>query len=123
MLTKRDPLEPSLAAGHLLLPHSTRRRPLLASAAAAHVALSVSWTGVLARLPSGTVTGAVAGAAIAALDLGTARVIGGPRFGPTAALPVLPQLADHLAFGAIAGWALGQREAQVDRPSAVIRSS
>jgi hypothetical protein len=102
----RDPLEASLAAGHLLLPHSTGRVRLLAAGAVAHGALSFGWTSVLARLPKGLVVGAGAGAAIAALDLGLARVIGGPRFGPTAELPLVPQVADHLAFGALAGWSL-----------------
>ena len=43
--------------------------------------------------------GALAGLAIAALDLGLV----GRRFPRIAALPLLPQLADHAAFGAIAG--------------------
>jgi hypothetical protein len=43
-------------------------------------------------------TGALAGLAIAALDLGVA----GRRFPRIPALPVLPQLADHAAFGAVA---------------------
>ena len=43
--------------------------------------------------------GALAGVAITALDLGLV----GRRLPRIAALPLLPQLADHVAFGAIAG--------------------
>jgi hypothetical protein len=92
------------------VPHSTRRIPLLAAAAVTHGALSLGWTRVLARLAKGPLAGAAArsgaGAVIAALDLGLARVIGGPRFGPIAELPLVLQIADHLAFGALAGWLL-----------------
>jgi hypothetical protein len=104
--TKRDPLEATLAAGRLLLPDEARRVRLLASAAVVHGALSMGWTVVLSRLPGSTLAATAAGAAIAGLDLGAARLIGGARFGPTAELPLVPQIADHLAFGAIAGWLL-----------------
>jgi branched-subunit amino acid ABC-type transport system permease component len=49
--------------------------------------------------------GALAGAAIAALDLG---LIG--RYFPLIdALAFLPQLADHVAFGAVAGLVIARR--------------
>ena len=38
-----DPLEPSLAAGTLLLPHEWRRDRLLAAAAIVHAGLSLGW--------------------------------------------------------------------------------
>jgi hypothetical protein len=103
-----DPLAATRAAGRLLLPGATDPGPLFASAAAAHGALSLWWTAVLSRLPGGPLRAAGYGAAIAALDLGIAHAVRGRRFGPTADLAVLPQLADHLAFAVIARSALGQ---------------
>lgn len=108
LLTGGRPLEPSLAAGTLLLPDEGRALRLLPAAAAAHVALSLGWALALAaalprkRTP---VLGALAGLGIAALDLG---VIGRgyPRI---SALPQLPQVADHLAYGATVGTVLSVR--------------
>jgi len=74
----------------------------------AHLLLSVGWALVLAGLlPRGreVATGAVAGIGIAALDLG----IVGRRFRRVRALPVLPQLVDHVAFGATVGYVLARR--------------
>ena len=49
-----DPLEATLAAGSILLPHETRRRWLLVAAVPVHVALSLGWAAVLTRaLPRG----------------------------------------------------------------------
>jgi hypothetical protein len=68
----------------------------------AHAGLSLGWAAVLTRvLPRRwpVLGGAVAGLAIAALDLGLAR-----RYWPRiAALPLVPQVADHVAFGALVG--------------------
>jgi hypothetical protein len=49
--------------------------------------------------------GVCAGAAIAALDLGLI----GRRFARIRALPLAPQVADHLAFGAVVGVVLSAR--------------
>jgi hypothetical protein len=49
--------------------------------------------------------GAAAGVGIAALDLG----VGGRLFPRIGALPVLPQLADHAAYGATVGYVLALR--------------
>jgi hypothetical protein len=103
-----DPLEASLAAGTLLTPRETRTLPLLASGAAAHVALSLGWAFVLAAtLPKRhtALAGTAAGLAIAALDLGVV----GRRFPRIRALRPGPQIADHVAFGAIAGAVLARR--------------
>jgi hypothetical protein len=98
--TGRDPLEAVYAAGTILLPRETRPLRLAAAAIPVHLALSLGWTIVLDRARArGAGRGAVAGLAIAALDLGVlARRL--PR---VAALPLLPQVADHAAFGAVAG--------------------
>ena len=100
LLTGRDPLEAALAAGSILLPGETRRGPLLAAAVPVHLALSLGWTIALDRAcVRGAGRGSVAGLAIAALDLGVA----GRRHPRVRALPLVPQLADHALFGAIAG--------------------
>jgi hypothetical protein len=98
VLSGGDPLEASLAAGTLLLPGETRPGRLILAAAAAHAGLCLGWAGILgAVLPRRRAigAGAVAGLAIAGLDLG----IVGRRFPRIRALPALPQVADHVAFG------------------------
>lgn len=103
LLTGRSVLAPTRAAGTLL------GRPTIVRGLVAHTAMSISWGAVLTRvLPRGHRTGAglVAGAAIAALDLGlVAR-----RFPAIRALPQAPQWADHLVFGAVLGAVLDSRD-------------
>jgi hypothetical protein len=106
LATGADPLAATYAAGRMLLPHETRLSRLIPAAAVVHGALSLGWTAVLARRPE---HGLLAGALIAALDLGTAHLIGSRRFAGVRELPVLPQLADHLAFGVVATAALRTR--------------
>ncbi|MEP7179244.1 MAG: hypothetical protein ABI775_09170 [Pseudonocardiales bacterium] len=111
LATRADPLEPSLAAGSMLLPRATSRRQLLVAATGVHAALSLGWAQVLALVPgsrrrtpvSGALWGAGAGLIIAALDLGLAYVSHSARLTAARALPALPQAADHLAYGAIVG--------------------
>jgi hypothetical protein len=107
LLTGRDPLEATAAAGTLLLPREERTPVLVAAAVPVHLALSLGWGVVLARtLRRPTVArGVLAGLAIAALDLG----IVGRRFPRVRALPLLPQLADHAAYGAVAAAVLRRR--------------
>jgi hypothetical protein len=105
LATGRDPLEATYAAGSLLLPGERRRGVLLAAAIPVHLGISVGWAVLLAAvLPRRrtVLAGAAAGLAIAALDLG----IVGRRFERIRALPVGPQLADHIAYGAVVGAAL-----------------
>jgi hypothetical protein len=100
LATGRDPLEATLAAGSLLLPRETRRVPLLAAAVPVHLALSLGWAVVLDRAGvRSTRAGAGAGLAVAALDLGLV----GRRFPRVRALPLWPQVADHVAYGAVVG--------------------
>jgi hypothetical protein len=101
--TGADPLAATYGAGRMLLPQETSPFRLIPAAAIVHGALSLGWTAVLAVRPK---QGLLAGAAIAALDLGAAHVIGSRRFAGVRELPVLPQLADHLVFGAVAVAAL-----------------
>ena len=105
LATGRDPLEAALAAGSILLPRETRRGRLLAAAVPVHLALSLGWALALDRAGVRSARrGALAGLAIGVVDLSlAARVL--PRIH---ALPVLPQLADHAAYGAVAGHVLGR---------------
>jgi hypothetical protein len=103
LCTNRSVFESTRAAGTLL------GRPTLTRGFVAHGAISLWWGFVLGRLlPRGSRarSGLVAGAAIAALDLG----IVARRFPAIRALPRLPQWADHLAFGAVFGAVLDARE-------------
>lgn len=106
--TRSDPLAATLAAGSMVLPREERPVPLLLAAVPVHLALSLGWACAIAlaaprdREP---VFGVAAGAAIAALDLGVI----GRRFERIRALPQAPQIADHLAFGAVVGAVLRVR--------------
>jgi hypothetical protein len=100
LATGRDPFEAACAAGSILLPRETSPQRLLAAAVPVHLGVSLAWTFLLDRAGvSGARRGAVVGLAIAALDLGLA----GRHFPRIRELPIGPQLADHAAFGAIAG--------------------
>lgn len=107
LATGRDPLEAALAAGSVLVPRETSRAKLVAAAVPVHLALSLGWTLALDRAGvRGARRGALAGLAIAALDLGLV----GRAFPRIRALPLVPQLADHAAYGAIVGFLIGRRE-------------
>lgn len=108
LATRSSPLEATLAAGTLLLPRERRPRRLAMAAVAVHLALSFAWALLLAAmLPRrGTVAcGAFAGLAIAALDLGVV----GRRYPRIRALAQLPQVLDHVAYGAVVGIVLSRR--------------
>jgi hypothetical protein len=105
LATGGDPLAATEAAGSLVLPSERRRARLLVAAVPVHLGISVGWAIVLAAvLPRRrtVLAGAAAGLAIAALDLGVI----GRRFPRIRRLPLGPQLADHVAFGAAVGIAL-----------------
>lgn len=111
LATGRDPLEATLAAGSILLPREQRRGRLVLAAVPVHAALSLGWAVVLAEILPRRRTaaaGAAAGVAIAALDLGVV----GRLFPRVRALPLAPQVADHLVYGATVGWLLGRRDAE-----------
>ena len=108
LATRTSPLEASLAAGSLLAPRARRPSVLLLAAVPVHVALSLGWALLLAAvLPRrNTVAwGTLAGLAIAALDLGVV----GRRHPRIRALPAIPQVLDHVAYGATVGAALSLR--------------
>ena len=108
LLTRTNPLEASLAAGTLLLRHERRASRLLPAAVVAHAALSLGWAVVLAAvLPRRRmlVPAVGAGLAIAALDLGVV----GRRFPRIRALPLVPQVLDHVAYAVTVGAVLERR--------------
>lgn len=108
LATRTSPLEATLAAGTLLMPRESRPLALAAAAVPVHLALSLGWAVALAAvLPRRrTATWAtLAGLAIAALDLGVV----GRRHPRIRALPLLPQVLDHVAYGATVGVVLRTR--------------
>jgi hypothetical protein len=113
-----DVLDGARAAGSMLLHHERRTPVLLLAAAPVHLALSVGWAGALAAaLPhrAEPVWGALAGLAIAALDL----AVIGRRIPAIRALPQGRQWADHVAYGATVGLVLRARR-RGDRLSTVV---
>ena len=108
LLRGEDVLEAGRAAGAIVLPRERRTAVLLLAAAPVHLALSLGWAAVLARvLPRGRepALGMLAGAAIAAVDLGVV----GRRIPAIRALPQGRQWADHLAYGLAVGLVLRAR--------------
>lgn len=107
LVTRRSPLDAVRAAGTLLLPDETSSCRLTVAGVAAHGAISLGWGVALsAALPRRRTAlwGALAGLVIAAVDLGVlAR-----RWPRVRALPALPQIADHVAYGAIVGAVLSR---------------
>jgi hypothetical protein len=105
-----DPLAATAAAGSMLLPDERRRERLLAAAVLVHLTVSLVWgivlSGLLPRRRTAA-AGTVAGLAVAAIDLGVI----GRRFPRVRALPLLPQLADHVLFGTVVGYVLERRRA------------
>jgi hypothetical protein len=115
LATGESIVEATLAAGTLLLPGEERAWRLLPAAAVAHGALSIGWAVVLERvLPRRHTTAWAipAGLLIAALDLGVL----GRRFPRIRALPLAPQIADHVAYAVTVGAVLSRLRRQ--QPSA-----
>lgn len=104
----RDVLDAARAAGTLALPHERRTLRLLLAAVPVHAALSIAWAAALARIlprEREPLSGAAAGLAIAALDLGVI----GRRVQAIRALEQLPQWLDHVAYGLAVGVVLRAR--------------
>jgi len=96
LVTGGGVLTAARAAGALL------GKPGVARGVVAHAGVSLGWGAVLGVvLPRRhtVAAGAVAGLAIAALDLGVV----GRRIPEIAALPLVPQILDHVLFGAVVG--------------------
>jgi len=83
-----------------MVTHSEKGLIWIVSAVPVHIAVSLWWAVLLAHaLPRRrrVLIGGLAGAAIAMFDV---RVVG-RRFPRIHALPLGPQIADHVAFGAV----------------------
>ncbi|MCW3008034.1 MAG: hypothetical protein JWP17_2660 [Solirubrobacterales bacterium] len=107
-------LDATFSAGAIVAGEDASRAVRLAVAVPVHAAMSLGWTVVLDRvLPArrGALWGALAGLAIAALDLGVI----GRRIAPITALPLGPQVADHILFGAVAGGVLRRERVPIGR--------
>jgi hypothetical protein len=101
-----DPLEATRAAGAMIAPAGAGTPTLVAAAALVHPAVSLFWAAVFsALLPRRhAALWAVAGSVVVALlDL---RLIAPPFFPAVAALPLWPQFADHVMWGALLGGTL-----------------
>jgi hypothetical protein len=102
LVTGQDPLEASVAAGSLLLRRERRPGLLLVAAIPVHLGISAMWGVLLSILlprRGRVLYGAVGGLIIAAFDLGVI----GRRIPRIRNLPLLPQLADHVLYGATVG--------------------
>jgi hypothetical protein len=105
---REDVLASTRAVGEVVLPRTRNGTALLLAGGVAHVAVSLGWgvvlAGVLPRRRT-VFAGVVAGLGIAALDLGVI----GRRLPSIRALEPIPQVLDHLAYGAVVGAALSRR--------------
>ncbi len=99
LATGGDVAEATRAAGTLLVSVDASPARRLVAGLSAHAGLSVGWAAVLAPLIARSrrplAAGALLGAGVAALDLSLAR----SRWPSISALPTVPQIADHVAFG------------------------
>jgi hypothetical protein len=102
LVTRRSPLDAVRAAGTLPLGEDAPPGRLVVAGLAAHALLSLGWGVALAVVVPrrrAVLCGAVAGLAIAGIDLGVL----GRRWPRIRALPLLPQIADHVVYGAVVG--------------------
>jgi hypothetical protein len=109
LISGTDALEPTRAAGSMLLPGGTSTGKLIAAAAVVHPVVSAFWALVLWRMLPRRATlewALLAAVLIAMLDL---EVIAPAWFPTVAALDFWPQLADHLMWGASFAIALDWR--------------
>ena len=108
LMRRTHPMEAVVAAGTLLLPADAAAGRLMVAGALAHTAVSLGWASVLAlSLPERhtVVGGLAAGLAIAAVDLGAV----GRHYPRIRALDTVPQVVDHLAFGAVVAAVVARR--------------
>jgi hypothetical protein len=93
-------LDSTAAIASAVLPDALPRPVQVVVGAAAHVGMSLGWAAAMRRVlgpEPAAGAGAVAGLAIAALDLGVI----GRRLPPIRRLPAVPQILDHVAYGVV----------------------
>jgi hypothetical protein len=114
LVGRADPLAAPVAAGTILLPSERRTGRLLLASVPVHLTVSSGWaialTAVLPRHAT-VAFGAAAGLAIGVLDI----AVIGRWFPRIRALALGPQIADHVAFGAVVGAVV--RRGRERRPS------
>jgi hypothetical protein len=109
LATGADATEATRTAGAMLIPASSGLPALFAAAAVAHLTISFFWAAILvAILPRKHVI-AWATTAAALIGIFDLRIIAPLFFPQVADLPLGPQMADHLMWGASLGWALAHR--------------
>lgn len=125
LATRTNPFASVRAAGSIVCHERASRATRFVAGLVVHAVISLGWTAVLAVvLPRrhAAAWGALAGAGIAALDLSIAD----RRFPAIAELPRGAQVADHVAFGAIAGHVLARhahRDGQATRRVTIRRAA
>lgn len=102
LVTGRDPLEATRAAGTIVVDDHDDRG-LLVAGVMVHGVLTLAWTAVSRPLVAGRRHRVVAGAALGLLIGSVDLAIAEWRYPRVAQLPTLAQLADHAAFGALVG--------------------
>ncbi|MGH2754129.1 MAG: hypothetical protein ACRDLB_06810 [Actinomycetota bacterium] len=120
LATGRSLLASAAAAGSLVMDEEDRVGRLVAAAVPVHLGLSFFWaTAIGMVLPERrpVTTGALLGLGIGLLDM----VVIGRRFPRIRALPLMPQLADHMLFGALVALVLGRRRSAPGRPGSSTR--
>ena len=108
-MTGGDALEATRAAGAMLLPAEKTTWKLIAAAAVVHPLVSLFWAVILWRLLPRRATlewAILAAVLIGLLDL---RIIAPAFFPAVAALDFWPQMAHHLAWGALFGLTVQRR--------------
>jgi hypothetical protein len=114
LVTGRGVLDSTRAIAGLVGLGGTPGPVQLATGAALHSAISLGWSTVAAfTLPRRytVLAGALAGVVVGIVDLG----IGRRRVPAMAVLPLGPQLADHVAFGALVGAVIAHRRSIRER--------
>jgi hypothetical protein len=107
--TGADPMEATRAAGAMLIPASSGTVELVLAAALVHVSVSFFWAAILVRILPRRHIMMWASAAAALIGLVDLRLIAPVFFPEVAGLPLAPQMADHLMWGASLGWVLARR--------------
>ncbi len=103
LLRRRDPFEATRAAGHLVAGAGTPDGRLTVAGLGIHGAVSCAWAALLVPLLRRRRHPVALGAGAGLVIAGVIRVAARRLAPPLAALPAWPQVADHVAYGALVG--------------------